>query len=152
VEHGLIARGEECGLALSSARADHTIKSDTVGSVNLRDALSDLVERDVDGARDVASGVLRWCANIDHNRRFSRCTPVVEFGCANAWGLIGLGLSGEGDAAKDGDEKSECESNHVPSPFRLANGSAFSGVRRSVEHALDTAGSRDPTIVANGDA
>jgi hypothetical protein len=117
VKYGRIARGEERGLALSSAGPDHAVESDTVGSVDFHDALSYLVERNVDGARDMAGGILRRSANIDHNRCFSRCAPVVKVGCADAWGLTELRFASKRAAAKNGDEESESESNHVPFPL-----------------------------------
>ena len=50
VEYRLVARGEERGLALSGAWPDHAIERDTVGCVDLGDALRHLVERNIDGA------------------------------------------------------------------------------------------------------
>ena len=54
VEDLLVARREQSRLTLPRARPDHAIEGDTVGCVNLSDALRHLVERDVHSTRDVA--------------------------------------------------------------------------------------------------
>jgi hypothetical protein len=131
VKHGCIARGRERGLALPSARPDHAIESDTVRRIDFHDSLSHFIEWDVDGARDMTRGVLRRGPDIDYNGCFARGAPVVELGCADARGLTGLGFSGERTATKDGDEESECESNHVLSPLWTPNGPGFIGLHQS---------------------
>ena len=117
MKHRRVAGSKKSGLALASAWPEHAVEGDAIRRVDLGDPLRHLVERDVQGARDVARGVLFGRTNVDDDRPAPGFAARLQLGGADARGFVGLRVLGE---SRDGQKRGEgdCRGNatHVTSP------------------------------------
>ena len=76
---------------------------------HLADALRHLIERNIQGTRDMAGLVFPGSPHVDDDRPGFRFAPLVKLGGADAWshrGLIALGFPGQGRASQQSTEQS----------------------------------------------